>query len=1853
MMLALPFALANGQDTGIHPDVISMPLSQIAASWSNRSSLDFNRDGLFDKMIVKSVTDNTGAMRVLSAAGGSVLEVNTLNTRVGVGGVPENTLHVFGTGRVTGNVYADSNSYFGGGYGNTGVTITDAGALSMNNNLIVGGTSTLAGTTTIGGGYGSTGVTITNAGALSMNDALIVDRGATINNVAGNYDTVIKGQGVSDLFFVHASTNRVGIGTSTPSELLHVDGNARIDGNLQVVGSVTSLNVTNLNVDGSLLPTVHNLFDVGATANRWRDGFFSRNLDVDGTSYLGNVQISGNTITTSTGNLAITSAGTEVAITENNIALNGATTVANGNAFTANGLVKLGDGGDTVQIDSSDWDISTTGDMSGIGSIALNGGITQTGTGQVTFGGNVDANNGLDVTGTVSVSSDLFVGGTTLVSPFSVDESANTVRIGEGANSNALLNMYASDGDTGEIAYTTNDRWEFSGGSFYLTDNVPTTYIYSANIYLGDDSTDQVMFRSSEVYGNMWRISDTTGAYHAGSNTEYIYNRFGSGGSADYASDGSSDVYIEDELEVDGSTYLGDDATTDSLTLTGSQAINAQKASAALTVNQASTGRIVEFTDGGVDRMYIKDGGIVHIGSGGTENYMTGNGDLYVQGNLEVDGWLYSNVVIGTYRVQSDSHDAFRVDKANGDGVFKVDTIDDEVNVTNRLNIGNVFKVGDSSATRYDYNRIGTGGTVNMATPGNNDLFIADQLEVDGQITFNGNLDATDGIDVTGAALTSSSGLTVTGGSVDFPANSIPGDDIQDGTVDSSEIEDDTLDYADFQDTLDLDASTTLNFAGYTYTENLNGVGNSVINLASTGDFIIQDAGVSQHIFYDNGDVRLGESNELYVDTDVARVGIGTASPRVSLDVGYKTDAIIIPVGTNAQRNALTPVTGMIRYNSDASTFEGYGGSAWGSLGGVMDVDQDTYVSAENTPGSDNDQLRFYTLGTVRMRIEPGTTTYFNTSVLPILSNTYDLGSGTYKWRDGHFGRDLYVDGTIYADIAGALDPDFTPGSVVFADGDGKLAQDNPNFFWDDTTNRLGLGVNTGVNSRLTLAAGTTAADGILFGADTNLYRSAANTLRTDDNVVVGGTTYSIGNLYSGGDIYTTGAGDDLWLGTATQGSANFRAYADGTLYAGNTATIGLGLTVSAGGASITGGINNNAGGITNAGAISGATTISSSGAATLDTAGSGSTFGGSLGIEGSLYDITDATLTINDNLHVTGGRVTGANSEYISIGETNNQVDIISNGAVRARVDTSSNFGIEGSLYDISQTVLTINDDLQVIGNDILDSAGTTRLTLGASGTYTGNLNVTGNLGVTQELTANSLKIGGGYQGGGLTINENGDILTEGDLYYINTLAMNGSLQVNNSLTVLDGASISGGINNNNGGITNAGAISGVSSIEGNFGNIASSTDEWLRLNHGSTHTNGVYIPNDVRSDGEIRQGATDYGGYEIQTGGQLYVDDYGVFMGGVHVGGTSDPGTDNLLVDGTATVQGNINANGNIVGDSVTAISGMTSIDGTGDLTMGTITMTGFSVDADGTTVIAGVPTAASAAGASLFVNPATATANYGLIGASVGAVEKFRVDAEGDVIIAGSIDAAGSIDIDGGTITDGGANFFETSGDAASKTVSGISSSGTISYTDIAISDAQIDGGLSGQILISDGTDAAWTTMSNDVQITSAGVATIQPNAVALGTDTTGNYVATVTNTNAITVGSSGTENAAVTIGVTADSLDFDEFVDTMTLDAAWIVNAGANARHIVFNEDSYDIDFRVESNGNANMLRVNGGLDMVGIGKDPSLATLDVAGSGAFSTKVETPQINVTGGGPLTIDARASSGGNGNIIIYIGS
>ena len=119
--------------------------------------------------------------------------------------------------------------------------------------------------------------------------------------------------------------------------------------------------------------------------------------------------------------------------------------------------------------------------------------------------------------------------------------------------------------------------------------------------------------------------------------------------------------------------------------------------------------------------------------------------------------------------------------------------------------------------------------------------------------------------------------------------------------------------------------------------------------------------------------------SQLIVDS-TGNVGIGIrglgdtrTTPCCALHVGG-TNAVKLPVGNTAQRPYATNTAahaGFIRYNYETNHFEGYGaGDNWGTLGGVMDVDLDTFVKAESTPGDDNDELWFETAGQRRMTIK-------------------------------------------------------------------------------------------------------------------------------------------------------------------------------------------------------------------------------------------------------------------------------------------------------------------------------------------------------------------------------------------------------------------------------------------------------------------------------------------------------------------------------------------------------------------------------------------------------------------------------------------------------------------------------------------------------------------------------------------------------------------------------------------------------------------------------------------------------------------------------------------------------------------
>ena len=117
-----------------------------------------------------------------------------------------------------------------------------------------------------------------------------------------------------------------------------------------------------------------------------------------------------------------------------------------------------------------------------------------------------------------------------------------------------------------------------------------------------------------------------------------------------------------------------------------------------------------------------------------------------------------------------------------------------------------------------------------------------------------------------------------------------------------------------------------------------------------------------------NGNTTLDGNLDVDGQTDLDVLNVSDTATFTGNAIFDSTGSIQIPKGTTGQR--LTGVLGQIRYNTQLSQFEGYGaGNQWGSLGGVKDVDGDTFVTAEASAGNDDDVLSFHTAGSIRVAI--------------------------------------------------------------------------------------------------------------------------------------------------------------------------------------------------------------------------------------------------------------------------------------------------------------------------------------------------------------------------------------------------------------------------------------------------------------------------------------------------------------------------------------------------------------------------------------------------------------------------------------------------------------------------------------------------------------------------------------------------------------------------------------------------------------------------------------------------------------------------------------------------------------------
>ena len=180
------------------------------------------------------------------------------------------------------------------------------------------------------------------------------------------------------------------------------------------------------------------------------------------------------------------------------------------------------------------------------------------------------------------------------------------------------------------------------------------------------------------------------------------------------------------------------------------------------------------------------------------------------------------------------------------------------------------------------------------------------------------------------------------------------------------------------------------------------------------------------------------------------------------------TGALALPVGSDSNRPG-GPLQGSVRYNTDRNQFEGYNGNYFVSLGGVRDVDGNTFIIGEKSPGNDDNNIWFYNNGTQTLRVGQ---TNLNLDTLNTINSNAEGNS--IEWTsetavtqftadtEGNLTVQQYI---ISGDNLYKITADHTTGTVAPTHTSGIVANlEFTSYRYDDlvvNTDNLNLGVRT------------------------------------------------------------------------------------------------------------------------------------------------------------------------------------------------------------------------------------------------------------------------------------------------------------------------------------------------------------------------------------------------------------------------------------------------------------------------------------------------------------------------------------------------------------------------------------------------------------------------------------------------------------------------------------------------------------------------------------------------------------------------------------------------------------------------
>jgi hypothetical protein len=184
-------------------------------------------------------------------------------------------------------------------YSTTGGLETDSANLTFNGTTLTANALAVTNDATVGGTLGVTGLsTLATARVSNLTSGRVVLAGAS-GAIQDSGNLTFNG------------TKLTVTGDQDITGNLKVDGNISLGGNITIGDNVLDTVTVTADFTSDLIPQATNTYNLGSSSYRWKK-LFANALDVSGTTVLGNLQLSGNTIqaTNTDGGVTLTANGT-------------------------------------------------------------------------------------------------------------------------------------------------------------------------------------------------------------------------------------------------------------------------------------------------------------------------------------------------------------------------------------------------------------------------------------------------------------------------------------------------------------------------------------------------------------------------------------------------------------------------------------------------------------------------------------------------------------------------------------------------------------------------------------------------------------------------------------------------------------------------------------------------------------------------------------------------------------------------------------------------------------------------------------------------------------------------------------------------------------------------------------------------------------------------------------------------------------------------------------------------------------------------------------------------------------------------------------------------------------------------------------------------------------------------------------------------------------------------------------------------------------------------------------------------------------------------------------------------------